>query len=90
MALPYPLGLSADDTHPLEEGNNFIHGMFQTIEESGSGFKRSFDASVVEMISYNKDPFSTETISSIWIAFPNFSDVMGILGPPTLPILQLR
>ena len=47
-ALPYPFGFNADTCPP--DGNLFTYGIFQTVDNSGSGSKRSFDGSDPGMV----------------------------------------
>ena len=93
-ALPYPFGFNADTCPP--NGNLFTYGTFQTVDNSGSGSKRSFDASDPGLVPLQDEakrslsPRQKETDACTQIALLNFSDLLGIFPPPALPVPTLR
>lgn len=80
-ALPYPSGFNADTCPP--NGNLFTYDIFQTVNNSESGSKRSFDARDPGLVPSKMklrgpSPRQKETDACTQIALLNFSDLLGI------------
>ena len=93
-ALPYPSGFNADTCPP--NGNLFTYGTFQTVDNSGSGSKRCFDASDPGLVPLQDEakrllsPRQKETGACTQIALLNFSDLLDIFPRTALPVPTLR